>query len=67
MATSDEARCPIRIGDACSLCHPGSSGPETCGLVYLVQDDPEMAAELAGRRSAHRAAATAAQGRAAPG
>jgi hypothetical protein len=30
---------------------PGVSGPQDCGLVYLVQDDPEMAAELAARRS----------------
>lgn len=30
---------------------PGVSGPHDCGLVYLVQDDPEMAAELAARRS----------------
>nr|WP_268238290.1 DUF6767 domain-containing protein [Ornithinimicrobium pekingense] len=27
------------------------TGPQDCGLVYLVQDDPEMAAELAARRS----------------
>lgn len=46
MATSDEARCPIRIGDACSLCHPGASGPQTCGLVYLVMCDPDLREEL---------------------
>ena len=45
-------RCPIRPGDPCSLCMPGVTGPQDCGLVYLVQDDPEMAAELAARRSA---------------
>ena len=44
-------RCPIRPGDACSLCMPGVTGPQDCGLVYLVQDDPEMAAELATRRA----------------
>ncbi|MGD8202367.1 DUF6767 domain-containing protein [Ornithinimicrobium sp. W1679] len=60
-------RCPVRVGEPCTLCFPGATGPQDCGLVYLVQDDPEMAAELVGRRSAHRAAATAAQGRAAPG
>ncbi|MFK5635463.1 MULTISPECIES: DUF6767 domain-containing protein [unclassified Ornithinimicrobium] len=44
-------QCPIRPGDPCSLCVPGATGPHDCGLVYLVQDDPEMAAELARRRS----------------
>ncbi|GAB2749738.1 DUF6767 domain-containing protein [Nocardioides pakistanensis] len=46
MASTDEARCPIRIGDPCSLCHPGAGGPETCGLVYLVMCDPELRDEL---------------------
>jgi hypothetical protein len=46
MATGCEAQCPIRIGDPCSLCHPGSSGPATCGLVYLVMSDPELREEL---------------------
>ena len=43
--------CPVRPGDPCSLCLPGGTGPHDGGLVYLVQDDPEMAAELATRRS----------------
>lgn len=42
----DDPLCPIRIGDPCSLCHPGSSGPETCGLVYLVMCDPELREDL---------------------
>ncbi len=42
----DDPRCPIRIGDPCSLCHPGASGPDTCGLVYLVMSDPELREEL---------------------
>ncbi|HLS44851.1 MAG TPA: DUF6767 domain-containing protein [Ornithinicoccus sp.] len=46
--------CPIRTGEPCSLCFPGATGPQDCGLVYLVQDDPEMAAELARRRTALR-------------
>jgi hypothetical protein len=46
MADGCEDRCPIRIGDPCSLCHPGSSGPATCGLVYLVMSDPELREEL---------------------
>ncbi|WP_134774058.1 DUF6767 domain-containing protein [Ornithinimicrobium flavum] len=43
-------QCPIRPGDPCSLCQPGVTGPQDCGLVYLVMDDPEMREELAGRR-----------------
>ena len=35
-------RCPLRPGDPCSLCWPGASGPQDCGLVYLVMDDPEL-------------------------
>ena len=35
-------RCPIRAGATCSLCMPGVSGPEDCGLVYLVMSDPEL-------------------------
>jgi hypothetical protein len=38
--------CPIRPGDPCSLCEPGVSGPQDCGLVYLVMSDPELRAEL---------------------
>jgi hypothetical protein len=40
------AQCPVRPGDACMLCHPGASSPETCGLVYLVMTDPALRAEL---------------------
>jgi hypothetical protein len=50
------------VGEPCTLCFPGATGPQDCGLVYLVQDDPEMAAELAGRRTAHRAAERDARG-----
>lgn len=46
MASSDEPRCPIRVGDPCSLCHPGAGGPETCGLVYLVMCDPDLREDL---------------------
>ena len=37
-----EPKCPIRPGDACSLCVPGASGPQDCGLVYLVMSDPDL-------------------------
>ncbi|WP_460526945.1 DUF6767 domain-containing protein [Flindersiella endophytica] len=43
-----EPKCPIRPGDACTLCQPGATGPQDCGLVYLVMSDPELRAELHG-------------------
>ena len=46
MASTTEAQCPIRIGDPCSMCHPGASDPQTCGLVYLVMSDPDLRDEL---------------------
>ena len=50
MATRPQPKCPIRVGDACSLCFPGASGPQDCGLVYLVQSDPEWREQLAEKR-----------------
>ena len=44
-------RCPIRLGEACSLCVPGATGPQDCGLVYLVMQDDDLRAELARGRS----------------
>jgi hypothetical protein len=38
--------CPIRLGESCSLCVPGASGPQDCPLVYLVQTDPELRERL---------------------
>lgn len=49
--TAPEALCPIRPGEACSLCFPGANGPKDCGLVYLVQDDDEMAALVNAQRA----------------
>ena len=47
--------CPIRPGDPCSLCEPGVTGPEDCGLVYLVMTDPALREELGSlRREARR-------------
>jgi hypothetical protein len=43
-------RCPIRDGDPCSLCVPGASGPQDCGLVYLVTSDPELREQWNARR-----------------
>lgn len=39
-------KCPIRPGDACSLCQPGATGPQDCGLVYLVMSDRDLREEL---------------------
>lgn len=56
--------CPIRPGDPCSLCEPGVTGPQDCGLVYLVMTDPALREELSrlrtglpGRRACDQVAA----------
>lgn len=54
MPRRPQPQCPIRIGEPCTLCFPGATGPHDCGLVYLVQDDEEMRVELAARRRAAR-------------
>lgn len=46
MAHAPEPKCPVRPGDSCSLCYPGATGPQDCGLVWLVREDPELSAEL---------------------
>lgn len=42
MARRPQPKCPIRVGEPCSLCFPGADGPQNCGLVYLIQSDSEM-------------------------
>ena len=42
-------QCPIRLGEPCTLCFPGATGPQDCGLVYLVESDDEMREQLADR------------------
>ncbi|GAA1395964.1 DUF6767 domain-containing protein [Luteococcus peritonei] len=49
-----QPRCPIRDQEPCTLCHMGVSGPQDCGLVYLVMDDPEMRELWQANRLAHR-------------
>lgn len=44
--TLPDAQCPVRPGDACSLCQPGATGPQDCGLLYLVMSDPDLRDEL---------------------
>ncbi len=41
-----EPKCPVRPGDPCSLCYPGATGPQDCGLVWLVRQDPELTERL---------------------
>ena len=53
-------KCPIRPDDPCSLCQPGANGPQDCGLVYLVMDDPELRELYANDRKQRRARATGA-------
>ena len=64
--TLPDAQCPIRPGDACTLCQPGATGPRDCGLVYLVMSDPDLREELSRVRRYHqeeqREAARAAAG-----
>ncbi len=47
-----EARCPLRPDDSCSLCQLDVTGPQDCGLVYLVMSDPEQREEWGERRRA---------------
>jgi hypothetical protein len=37
-----DAQCPIRPGEPCTLCQLGATGPQDCGLVYLVMTDDEL-------------------------
>lgn len=37
-----QPKCPIRFGEPCTACQPGTSGPDDCQLVALVMDDPEL-------------------------
>lgn len=36
-----DAKCPLRPGEPCTLCQASVTGPQDCGLVYLIMDDPE--------------------------
>jgi hypothetical protein len=45
--TRNVPQCPVRPGDACSLCVPGATGPQDCPLVAMVMDDSDLRARLA--------------------
>lgn len=55
MSRRPDAQCPVRPGDACSLCYPGANGPQDCGLVWQVYQDPELMEILTEKRRAHAA------------
>ncbi|WP_350277864.1 DUF6767 domain-containing protein [Kribbella sp. HUAS MG21] len=44
------SKCPVRVGDPCSLCVPAATGPQDCSLVCLVMSDPALREE---HRSEH--------------
>jgi hypothetical protein len=50
-----DAKCPIRPGEPCTLCQVDVTGPQDCGLVYLVMDDPELRQGLRDNRVARTA------------
>jgi hypothetical protein len=54
MSSRPQPKCPIRIGEPCSLCFPGADGPQNGGLVYLAQSDPELREQLAAAREERR-------------
>lgn len=49
-----QAKCPIRAGEYCTACQPGTSGPEDCQLVLLVREDPELSEMVREMNAAHR-------------
>lgn len=37
-----DPRCPLRPEDPCTLCQVNVTGPQDCGLVYLMMSDDEL-------------------------
>lgn len=50
MARRPDPQCPVRPGDPCSLCYPGADGPQNCGLVWQVMQDPDLQEIVAEKR-----------------
>lgn len=59
MSSRPQPKCPIRVGESCTLCFPGADGPQNCGLVYLVQSDPELREQWAATREERRVSSAA--------
>ena len=53
--SAPNAMCPLRPGDACTLCVPGATGPQDCPTVAAVMRDPDLRARLAELRREHLA------------
>ncbi|GIH21092.1 DUF6767 domain-containing protein [Rugosimonospora africana] len=49
-------QCPLRPGEPCTLCQLDVTGPQDCGLVYLVMHDPELREQFHAHQTARRAA-----------
>jgi hypothetical protein len=41
----------LRLGESCTLCNPGATGPEDCPTVYAVMTDVDLRARLAELRA----------------
>lgn len=54
-----EAKCPLRPDEICNLCQLYVTGPQDCGLVYLVMNDDELRADWAARRRAAKSGPSA--------
>jgi len=54
-----QPRCPVRPGEWCTLCQPAATGPQDCGLVWLVMGDPELRDAVAAQARAGAGAAAA--------
>ena len=48
---ASEAPCQVRLGEPCRLCVPGATGPQDCGLAYLVLTDDDLRAERSRMRA----------------
>jgi hypothetical protein len=44
-------KCPLRLGESCTLCNPGATGPEDCPTVYAVMTDADLRLRLAELRA----------------
>ncbi len=50
-----DARCPLRDGQPCTLCHPDAhEGPQDCPTVAMVMADDDLRAGLADWRDERR-------------
>lgn len=57
-----DAQCPLRYGEPCTLCQPGATGPQDCGLVYLIMDDEDARSAWVENRQQLRGSAKRSEG-----